>query len=178
METLDVKAKFRNKLPQNDPNTEYIILANDETANYQNSVFVVVENTITQQVMFNISINCVIPETFYRGITVLNNCLIVAVENYIYIFNIKTRNYFQFKIDGFFDSFCLEDQKLLVRSDTHITCIDRNNKVIWNSERVEHSNEFMRQLTQFPDQNSVNWKQQHQWADLKIHFLNGLHLEN
>lgn len=178
MKTLEFKAQFKNKLPNNYQKAEYIILANNETAEYQNAVYVVVEDIETKKTLFNLSINCVIPETFYRGITFINNCLVIAVENFIYMFNVKTRDHFQFKIDGFFDSFCLEEEMLLVRSDTHVTCIDSNNKVIWNSERVAYSTEFMKRLASFPDQNSVNWDLNHNWTELKLHFIDGLHLQN
>lgn len=178
MKTLEFNAKFRDRLPENHPVAEYIILANNETTKYQNSLYVVVEDSVTKDVIFNLSINCVIPETFYRGITFINNCLVVAVENYIYMFNVKTREHFQFKLDGFFDSFCLEKDLLLVRSDSHVTCIDSNNKVIWNSERVAYEEDYLKKLAYFPTQNSVNWELDHNWAFLKMHFLEGLYLAN
>ncbi|MBI9067485.1 MAG: hypothetical protein JEZ09_09355 [Salinivirgaceae bacterium] len=178
MKAIEFIAQFKDKLSANHPLAEYIILANHETTQFRNSLYVVVENAITKDVIFNLSINCVIPETFYRGITFINNCIVIAVDNFIYMFNIKTRKHFQFRIDGFFDSFCLEKDLLLVRSNTHVTCIDSNNKVIWNSERVAYEKDYMKKLTFFPTQNSVNWELNHNWAFLKIHFLDGLNLAN
>lgn len=178
MEALEFRAKFKEKLHEGKQISEFIILANNETSKYQNSVYVIVEDVINKEVMCVLSVNCVIPETFYRGITFINNCLVIAVENYIYMFNVKSREHFQFKIDGFFDSFCIEDKILLVRSDTHVTCIDSNNKVIWNSERVASDNDFMKRLSYFPDQNLVDFEKEHNWSFLKLHYLTGLYLEN
>src|SRR3989339_2258429 len=90
--SLQYRAKFETFVPTWRNTATNQILVNPETEAYTNEVYVEVSNMQDENSKYYLTIKCEIPTTFFKGLTYYGNFLVVAVENFIYIINLRNKH--------------------------------------------------------------------------------------
>jgi hypothetical protein len=129
-------ANFQNNISGFHPCAEKIIITNSETQDFEHSTYVLVNETETDNDIYNIKINCEIPYTFFRDLVILGSTLIIAIENYVYFFNLENKEHKQFKLDGYFERFHFAKQNLIIATHTHLSLFNEEVQRKWVSEKL------------------------------------------
>lgn len=131
----DIKVVFKENLWGFHPHGEIIDLLNDETQNHAFPVSALVKDN-EDKTMFQIQLRSEFPGAFFRDTTIVKNNLVIAIENQIYFFNLKSKETKQFRLKGYFDHFQFEQNYLFVLTNTHISCFSIDLNELWISDKL------------------------------------------
>jgi len=134
--TRNYEAEIQNNLAGFNPTAEKIILVNEETNKYDFKINVIIKDKDKEQDIYNLQLNTELPGDFFRDFLLIDSNLFIAVENYVYFFNLENKDWSQYKIEGFFDKFHRTETCILVATNTHMACFTYTGDKIWISDKL------------------------------------------
>ncbi|MDA3891707.1 MAG: hypothetical protein PF517_08605 [Salinivirgaceae bacterium] len=133
---ITFESEFQNNLAGFHPTAEKIVITNAETVNNTFPISVLVKSIEDGNFIYHLPLKSELPGIFFRDSIIIENQLIIALENQLYFFNIDTKEIKPFRLNGYFDKFHFYDNKVLVCTNTYISCYSLDGIELWVSDKL------------------------------------------
>lgn len=166
---MEVKAYFKES-HAHFSNAEKIILSDEKsTADFEYSVFVIIEDKRTMEELFSLQINCEYYCSLFRNIVTWNEYVVIGFDNYGYLFNTITKKITSHKLNSYFSNFHIADSHILICSLSHINCFDGYGDFIWRSDKLGAEKVVINNVVAGTIYGSGDWGDD-SWKDFKVNF--------
>ncbi|MBI9067484.1 MAG: hypothetical protein JEZ09_09350 [Salinivirgaceae bacterium] len=165
--------QFKSNISGFHRDAEHIVIQNIETKKFDNTVNVFVEDSQTHEIVYNFELRCEIPGTFFRGHTFLSNFIVLGVEDYVYLYNIKTKESIMHKLIGYFDNFFPNPDFLIIGCDTHLIKLNTLGDIEWISDKLAIEKISIKDVNENTLWGSGNWGLPRGWEFFNLSLTTG-----
>ena len=165
---------FKNNIAGFHACAKKIVIENNETARFENSINIFVEDLKSNEFIYNFQIRCEIPGSFFTGHSFYNDFIAICIEDYLYLFNRVSEQCIMHKLNGFFDFFYPLDDSILIGTDTHLVKINPTGEIDWVSNKLAMEKLSIKTIEDNIILGAGNWGKPDGWKSFSLSLYSGV----
>ncbi len=170
---LEYQATFETIMPKKGYSITNQLLATPETKNFNFEIYVRVSNLNHPSIEQYFTIKCEYPTTIFKGMTYFEKFLVIAVEKYVYLIDLKELTSQTHNVGGYFHSFKRFSDSLLVITYSRIGRIDSHGNLIWRSLKLGNEGIEIINTSSQTIEGRGRWYNSDSWLYFSLNTSNG-----
>lgn len=131
-----LKAYFKESHAHFSCTTEKIIILNETTTGFDNTVFIIIKDENSGREIYSLQIAYEYYCSLFTGVKLWNEFVVIGFDENCYLFNMVSKEITCHKLNSSFNNIVLSDHHVLVCSLSYINCFDKFGHFIFRSEKL------------------------------------------